>query len=403
MSTPATGPLSGFRILDFTSVVLGPYATQILGDLGADVIKIEPPEGDVTRNIAPFRQPGMGALFLNTNRNKRSLAVDLKAERGRMVVRRLATNADVLIHSMRPQAMRRLGLDYESLSSLNPRLVYCGAYGFAEGGRYAGRPAYDDIIQAASGLAWVQGVNEESPRYINSVVADKVTGLTVVYAVMAALLQRGRTGNGQFIEVPMLETIVSFLLPEHLAGATFAPRSGPPGYSRLLAPYRRPYATRDGHMAVLPYTSEQWRRFFELVGRPEILKDPRFSTPTSRSENIAALYEIVSAFVRERTTAEWVAALDKADIPSMPVKSLEDVLDDPHLAEIGLFASMQHSTEGTLRMVRPPVRFGGAPAAALRPAPHLGEHSRDVLLEAGFAEESVAELIQEGIVIAPKI
>jgi crotonobetainyl-CoA:carnitine CoA-transferase CaiB-like acyl-CoA transferase len=402
MSTPAAGPLSGFRVIDLTSVVLGPYATQILGDLGADVVKVEPPEGDVTRNIAPFRKRGMGAMFLNINRNKRSLAVDLKAEHGCMIVRQLAREADALIHSMRPQAMRRLGLHYEALSSVNPRLVYCGAYGFAEGGRYAGRPAYDDIIQSASGLAWVQGVNQDSPRYINSVVADKVAGLTVVYSVMAALLQRGRTGIGQFIEVPMFETLVSFLMPEHLAGATFSPRIGQPGYSRLLAPYRRPYATRDGYMAVLPYTSEQWRRFFELVGRPDLLEDRRFSDPTSRSENIAALYEIVSVFVRERTTAEWVAALEKADIPSMQVKSLEDVLDDPHLAEIGLFQTMQHPTEGELRVIGPPVRFGSASAPALRPAPRLGEHSREILLEAGFAEDFIADLVHDRIVITPK-
>lgn len=400
--TSAGAPLAGLRILDFTSVVLGPYATQILGDLGADIVKIEPPEGDVTRNIAPFRNPGMGALFLNTNRNKRSLAIDLKTERGRAAVTRLATRADVLIHSMRPQAMRRLGLDYEALRSTNPRLVYCGAYGFAESGRYAGKPAYDDIIQSASGLAWLQGVNQDAPRYINSVVADKVTGLTVVYAVTAALLQRERTGAGQFIEVPMFETLVSFLMPEHLSGATFSPRLGAPGYNRLLAPYRRPYATRDGYIAVLPYTPEQWRRFFALVGRPELLQEPRFADPASRSRNIAALYEIVSEVVRTRTTAEWMIALDKADIPSMQVKSLDDILDDPHLAEIGFFETMRHPSEGELRTVAPPVRFGGAASPLRRPAPRLGEHSREVLLEAGLGEELVAGLVRDGVVIVPK-
>lgn len=401
--TIAGAPLAGIRILDFTSVVLGPYATQILGDLGADIIKIEPPEGDITRNIAPFRNPGMGALFLNTNRNKRSLAIDLKAERGRAAIMRLAANADGLIHSMRPQAMRRLGLDYEALRSINPRLVYCGAYGFAEGGRYAGKPAYDDIIQSASGLAWLQGVNQDAPRYINSVVADKVTGLTVVYAVTAALLQRERTGVGQFIEVPMFETLVSFLMPEHLAGATFSPRLGTPGYNRLLAPYRRPYATRDGYIAVLPYTTEQWRRFLALVGRPEVLQDPRFADPASRSKNIAALYEIVSEFVRQKTTAEWMAALDEADIPSMQVKSLDDILDDPHLAEIGFFETMRHPSEGELRVVAPPVRFGGAASPRPRPAPRLGEHSREILLEAGLGEDLIVELVRDGVVIAPKI
>lgn len=402
MSTPTPGPMAGYRVLDFTSVILGPYATQIFGDLGADVIKVEPPEGDVTRTIAPFRQRGMGALFLNTNRNKRSLAVDLKSEHGRKIIEQLAAGADVLVHSMRPQAMRRLGLDFEALGAVNPRLVYCGAYGFAEGGRYAGRPAYDDIIQSASGLAWVQGANQDSPRYINSVVADKVSGLTVVYAVLAALLQRARTGTGQFVEVPMFETLVSFLMPEHLGGATFSPRIGPPGYSRLLAPYRRPYATRDGFMAVLPYTSAQWRRFFGLVGRPELLNDPRFADPTSRSENIAALYEIVSALVRERTTADWVADLEKADIPSMQVKSFEDVLDDPHLAEVGLFETMLHPSEGELRVIGPPVRFGDGPPFAPRPAPRLGEHSREILIESGFEEDFVATLIRDGIVITPK-
>ncbi len=402
MTEQRSRPLDGVRVLDFTSVVLGPYATQILGDLGADVIKIEPPEGDVTRSITPFRNPGMGAMFLNLNRNKRSLAIDLKAEAGRALVERLAASADVLIHSMRPQAVRRLGLHYEALRQINPRLVYCGAYGFSESGRYAGRPAYDDIIQSASGLAWLQGVNADAPRYANSVVADKITGLTAVYSILAALLQRGRTGEGQFLEVSMFESIVSFLLPEHMAGATFEPRMGPPGYKRLFAPQRRPYAAQDGFIAVLPYTSEHWRRFFAAIARPDLADDPRFSDNSRRSENIAALYEIVAAAVREKTVGEWMALLDSADIPAMPVKSLEDVLSDPHLAEVGLFHQAIHPSEGAIRVTRAPVRFAGAEDAPMRPAPRLGEHSSEILAEAGIAAREIESLIAAGIVIRPE-
>ena len=290
----AGGPLAGIRVVDLTSVVLGPLATQILGDMGADVIKVEPPEGDLTRHIAPFRHPGMGAVFLNVNRNKRSVVLDLKDAAARATMRRLVGTADVFIHSIRPQAAARLGLGPDELTAGNPRLVYCGAYGFAEGGPYSGKPAFDDIIQAACGLAAVQADETGAPRYVRSIVADKVTGLTAAWAIAMALFERERSGRGQAIEVPMFETMVSFILAEHLDGRTFDPPLGPARYARMMAEHRRPQPTRDGYIALLPYTTAQWQRFFRLAGRDEMAEDRRVLDPTERSRRIGELYEIAS-------------------------------------------------------------------------------------------------------------
>jgi len=387
------GPLTGVRVIDLTSVVMGPYATQILGDMGADVIKVEPPEGDVFRHVTPFRNRGMSAAFLNLNRNKRSIALDLKHEDERQALLDLLGGADVFVTTVRPQAMRKLGLDYESLRERNPRLIYCGAYGFSEEGPYAGRPAFDDIIQAMCGIASLQGLQGErrgaqrpnGPRYVNTIFADKTVGFTVAYAVAMALYERERSGRGQAIEVPMFETMVSFTMIEHLAGETFCPARESMGYERVLSEHRKPYRTKDGYIGLLPYTAEQWARFFEAAGRPEMAADPRVTDPALRSRKINELYSLLAEIVAERTTAEWVELLRAADLPMTPVLSPEDLLDDEHLQAIGFFQSEAHPSEGAVRTIGIPVRFSRTPGAVRRLAPRLDEHREEILTEAAKA------------------
>ncbi|MBO0726194.1 MAG: CoA transferase [Blastocatellia bacterium] len=378
------GPLTGVRVIDLTSVVMGPYATQILGDMGADVIKVESPEGDIFRHVTPFRNRGMSAGFLNLNRNKRSIALDLKREDERQALLDLLTGADVFVTTVRPQAMRKLGLDYESLRERNPRLIYCGAYGFSESGPYAGRPAFDDVIQAMCGIASLQGERreEDGPQYVNTILADKISGCVVAYAVAMALYERERSGRGQAIEVPMFETMVSFTMIEHLAGEIFCPAQGGMGYERVLSEHRRPYRTKDGYIGLLPYTAEQWARFFEAAGRPEMAADPRVMDPAMRSRQIAELYGLLAEIVAERTTAEWVELLRAADLPMAPVLSPEDLLDDEHLRALGFFQRQEHPSEGEVRTIGIPARFSRTPGDVRRLAPRLNEHREEILMEA---------------------
>ena len=377
-----SGPLSGVRIIDLTTVAMGPYATQILGDMGADVIKVEARDGDIFRHAAPSRHPGMGAAFLNLNRNKRSIVLDLKLAEERQILLDLVTGADVFAYNVRPQSMRKLGLDYDSLRQRNPRLIHCGAYGFSEQGPYAGRPAFDDIIQAMSGLAALQGHNSDTgPEYVNTIMADKIAGLTTAYAIAMALYERERSGLGQAIEVPMFETLVSFNLIEHLAGETFCPAEDSMGYERILSPHRKPYATRDGYLGLMPYTNAQWQRFFEIAGRPELASDPRVTNPAVRSRHIGELYGILTEVVAQRTTAEWVELLKGADIPMTPVSTPEDLLHDPHLQKLQFFRRAAHPSEGDIRTIGIPVRFSRTPGAVRCLAPRLGEHRAEILGE----------------------
>ncbi|MES2562149.1 MAG: CoA transferase, partial [Pseudomonadota bacterium] len=339
-----SGPLAGVRVLDLTSVILGPYATQILGDLGADVVKIEPPEGDNMRYGAPMRSPGMGHIFLHLNRNKRSVVLDLKQVSGRAALLRLAATADVLVYNVRPQAMARLRLTYEDVRSVNERIVYVGAYGFSQAGPYAAKPAYDDLIQGMVALpTLLQQAGADRPRFVPSTVADRITGLNTVNAITTALFYRERTGKGQAVEVPMFESLAQFVLGDHMAGETFEPAIGAMGYARLLAPHRNPYETRDGYLCLLIYNDKQWRSFFRLLGREEMFAtDARFSTQTSRSEHIAEIYAFVAEHMRSRTSAEWLEALTQADIPVMPLNSLKGLLTDPHLTQTGFFSTIDH-------------------------------------------------------------
>ncbi|MBB4285892.1 CoA transferase [Roseospira goensis] len=396
--TAPHGPLNGVRVIDLSSVVLGPYATMILGDLGADVIKVEAPEGDITRHIEPSRHPGMGAVFLGVNRNKRSVVLDLKRPDARAVLVDLVRDADVFLHSMRPQAIQRLGLDYAALAPHNPRLVYCNAWGFRKDGPYGNRPAYDDVIQSLSGLADLAGRAGGEPRYAPTVVADKTTGLTAAYAVMAALFHQARTGRGQEVEVPMLESMASFLLVEHLGAGTFPPADRPMGYDRALAPHRRPYATRDGYMAVMPYSTAHWQRFFRAAGRPEMADDPRVVDPATRSRHIGTLYGLVAELVAARTTAAWIRILDEIDVPGVPVQSLDDLPEDPHLKATGFFVEYAHPSEGTVRTTAVPTRFSQTPAGLTRPPPRLGEQTEEVLRDIGYDPRRIAALAASGAV-----
>jgi crotonobetainyl-CoA:carnitine CoA-transferase CaiB-like acyl-CoA transferase len=392
-----SGPLAGVRVLDLTTILMGPYATQILGDLGADVIKVEAPQGDAARGIVPRRNPGMGANVLNLQRNKRSVVLDIAQPAGRDALLRLARTADVFVHNLRPQPLARLGIGYDAVRAENPRVVYCSARGYGEAGPYGERAAYDDLIQGASGLAALVEKVHGAPGYLPTVLCDKTSGLTIVYAVLAALFHRERTGEGQAVEVPMFETMVAFNLVEHLAGHAFEPPLGEAGYPRLLTRFRRPFRTRDGYVCLLPYTDRNWRDFFELAGRPELRDDPRFRDIGSRTEHSEALYATVAEAVAARTTAEWLALCDRVGIPAGPLLRLDDLWDDPHLRAVGLLQRARHPSEGDYWSVAPPVGFSSTPAGVTRHAPRLGEHSVEVLLTAGYSPAEVNALIAAGV------
>ncbi len=377
------GALAGVRILDLTTVVMGPSATQILGDMGADVIKVEAPAGDMMRHIGPFRHAGMGPLFLQSNRNKRSVVLDLKTEHGRRALLALVPNADALVYNIRPQAMARLGLGYEAIAEINPGIVYCGAFGFGEDGPYAGRPVYDDLMQAASGVAWLNQQVQGKPQYAPINICDRVVGLYLAIAITGALYHRQRTGEGQAVEVPMFETMAQFVLADHMGGHAFVPPEGPIGYRRLLSTRRGPYPTRDGHLCLVVYTDEHWRRFSELIGKPELMQtDARFAGIDARTRHTEEIGAFLADALTGRSTKEWLALLMQADIPAAPVNSLEDLFADPHLAAVGMFEEAEHPTEGRLRMPRHPIKWSRTPADVRRLPPNLGEHTQEVLAEA---------------------
>jgi len=393
------GPLVGVRIIDMTAVVLGPLATQILGDYGADVIKIEPLEGDLMRangaQKADGSTAGLSSIFLAINRNKRSLAIDLKKEEGRAAVRKLVAGADVFVHNMRVEAVERLGFGYDALKALKADLVYCVATGFGQEGPDRARPAFDDVIQAASGLAAVANVYAERPDYVSSLIADKTTGLALCNAVLAALFHRARTGEGQYVETPMLETMAAFVLAEHMGGMTFEPREGGAGYARLLRGGRRPMRTKDGWLALLPYTAEHWTAFVSEIGRLDLVAVA--TDRVARNKHIQELYGAMRDALERRTTEDWLATCDRLDIPATRLYELDDLPDHPHLVATGFFETHEHPVVGKVRMTRPPTKFAKSPAAIMRHAPQLGEHTREILGEAGLSETDVAALVESGV------
>ena len=387
------GPLAGMTILDLTTVLMGPYATQILADMGADVIKVESPEGDIVRQLGPGRTPGMGGMFLNANRGKRSIVIDLKNPAGRDALLRLAAKANAIVYNVRPQAMARLGLGYEALAAANPAIVYVGLFGYGQSGPYAAKPAYDDLIQGASGVATLlAAAGDGTPRYVPITMADRVVGLMAVNAIMGGLMHQLRSGTGQRIDVPMFESMAEFVLIDHLGGLTYDPPLDHGGYSRLLSRHRRPYRTRDGYICALIYNDKQWRSFADSIGQPGMLDDPRFASHAARHQHIDAIYEKVGRIFLGRSTAEWHELLERADIPVMPMHTLQSILDDPHLQAVGFFKTIEHPVEGRIRQMQVPSHWSASQPQPGGPAPMLGEHGRAILSEAGFTVEEIDSL-----------
>jgi crotonobetainyl-CoA:carnitine CoA-transferase CaiB-like acyl-CoA transferase len=396
-STPscnfADGPLTGVRVLDLTSVIMGPFATHILADMGADVIKIESPEGDSLRHYEPQRHPGMAGNILNLHRNKRGIVLDLKRAEGRHALNRLIETADAFVHNLRPKAIARLGYAYEQVREIKPDIVYCGAYGFGAKGPYRDKPAYDDLIQAGSGIAALFGEVHGEPAYVPTVICDKLAGQAIAYAILGALFQRARGGGGQAIEVPMLETTIELALAEHMFGFAFVPALSPPGFKRLMSRARKPYRTLDGYACILPYSDRNWQDFYAFTGRTEFSDDARFRTLSDRVHDIGVLYSMVEEEAAKRPTQEWVTFCDRANIPCMPVLSLKDLPDDPHVKAVGLFGEAEHPTEGRYRTVRSPVSFSATPFRVRRHAPRLGEHTAEVLREAGLSAGEIEAVL----------
>jgi crotonobetainyl-CoA:carnitine CoA-transferase CaiB-like acyl-CoA transferase len=390
---PATGPLAGVRVIDVTSIVLGPYATQMLGDLGADVIKVESPRGDDTRWIGPSRTAGMGSYFANLNRNKRSVVLDLKQPAAKDALLRLVDGADVFVHNMRQSAAKRLGLDYPTLAARNQRLVYASASGFRQGSTQEDTPAFDDLIQGISGLASLNAGPDGAPRYAPTVLVDKLTGHMLGSMIGMALFHRERTGQGQEVHVPMLETTLSFLMIEHLWWGTLGEIERGVGYPRMLTPHRRPYPTQDGFISVIASSDAQYARLLTALGRPELIDDPRFTSIAARAANVDAVLAVLTEGLRARSTAEWLTLLGDADIPCGNANSLADLFEDPYLHETGFFQTVQHPVEGRVTVPSIAATFSASPPAVRRLWPTLGEHTSEVLREAGFAEAEIATIV----------
>lgn len=401
MVTPkktGTGPLASIKVIDMTSVLMGPYASQALGDMGADVIKVESPSGDLVRQIGPARHDGMGPVYLNTNRNKRSVVLDLKTADGLAALKRLLIDADVLIYNVRPQAMARLGLSYEAVCEINPTIVYAGLFGFGQDGPYAARPAYDDLIQGAVTLPHlIAQASGGIPRYVPTAMADRIVGLTGVSAILASLMARQHTGRGDKVDIPMFETMAAFVLGDHLGGLTYEPPLDQGGYARQLSPERRPYRTQDGYICALIYTDKHWLSFFRSIGLESLMQDDiRFSNYAQRSQNIDYVYGALSKIFLERTTQQWMTLLEQADVPFMPMHNLQSILHDPHLVATEFFQTVEHPSEGTIRSMKLPMTWKNHPTSTQCLAPQLGQHTREVLLELGYGDEQIHAMLSAG-------
>lgn len=386
----APGPLDGVTVVDLSAVIAGPYATMWLADLGADVIKVESPSGDTTRQAGHARHPGMGAVFLTLGRGKRSVCVDLKQPTGRDIVLDLCRAADVFVHNMRPRAIARLGLSYDDVRAVRPDIVYAVLASFDPAGPYRDRPAYDDMIQGMTGMAANLEAVTGSPAYVPGVIADKNAGLVLTTAILSALFHRERTGRGQEVTVPLFEAMAAYHLVEHLWDATFEPALGPPGYVRVLAPDRRPFPTADGWICALPYQDKHFEALFAAVDRPDLAADARFGSIPARLDNIDVVYRALGDMLSSERTTHWLALFDTIGIPAVELGSLEDLLADPHLDATDFFQAIDHPTEGPLRMPRSPVRMSDSPPVTGSVAARLGQHTVDVLLAMGY-EKAVVE------------
>ena len=389
----SNSPLAGVRIADLTSVVMGPLATRMLGDMGADVIRVETPEGDVIRHYEPMRSPMMGAFGMNVNRNKRGIVLDLKSDDGRQALDDLIATCDVFVTNMRRGAVERLGLDEASVRALKPDIIYCVANGYGSDGPNADHAAYDDVIQAASGLTSMFAWTGDEPRFVPSIMADKITGVHIAFAIAAALHGRAVTGKGTSIEVPMAETMAAFNLVEHLSGKTFEPQVGDFSYTRIKTPHRRPRQTTDGWIVVLPYSRDNWDRFFDFGNRPELKDDPRFASATDRVRNADALYGLLDGIVSTKTTSEWIAFCAEHSIPASEVVDLEFIGDDPHFKAVGLIQDDEHPTEGAYHYVRDTIIIDGKPTMIRRHASLLGGDTAEVLRELGWDDDRIEGVI----------
>src|SRR5688572_7427570 len=394
------GPLEGVRVVDLTSVVVGPLCTQILADHGADVIKVESKSGDLVRVMnGKSVTHGMGAKFLHLNRNKRSIVLDLKHPAGREALKKLLTRADVMIWNNRPRSMARMKLSYDDVRAVNPKIIYCGMFGFGQDGRYRDKPAYDTIIQGSAGMAALHHRAMGEPRFVPMVVADKVTGLIAVQMITMALYRRAQTGEGCSIEIPMFENLAKFVLEEHMYLKTFVPALGETGDPRLIDPLNKPVPTRDGWICISANTNDQVFAFFEAIGRPELKTDPRFSTVPARFANVKEYFEIRIASLKAKTTAEWLEIFDRADIPATPYHTLDSLLEDPHLADAGFFELKDHPTEGKTRVMRLPNKWSSGARREWNPAPKLGQHSVGILREIGCGEADIEAMIGTGATV----
>lgn len=394
-------PLAGIRVVDMTSVVVGPLCTQMLADYGADVIKIEaPPGGDIARTLAGRGvTPLMSGKFLHLNRNKRSLALDLKKPGGGEALRRLLRISDVLVWNVRPPAMARLGLTYEEVKAINSRIIYVGMFGFGQDGRYRDKPAYDSIIQGSTGVAALNHLALGEPRYLPMVMADRSVGLIATQMILLALYRRERTGEGSAIEIPMFENMAKYVLEEHMYLKTFEPPLGPAADPRLIDPNAKPLKTKDSWICISANTNAQAFAVFDAIGRPELKDDPSFNTVAARFKNVREYFAIRAEGLLQKTTAEWVEIFDRTDVPAMPYHTLDSLMEDPHLADVGFFQPLQHPTEGTIRNMRLPNKTSFPARAELQGAPKLGQHSVEVLEEAGLSEAEIAALVDNGGII----
>ncbi|SJZ46439.1 Crotonobetainyl-CoA:carnitine CoA-transferase CaiB [Enhydrobacter aerosaccus] len=396
----AGGPLAGVKVVDLTTVVVGPICTRTLADYGADVIKVEAPGGDLLRTMAEgSRHPGMSGKFINFNRNKRSIVLDLKKPEGHAALLRLIRQADVFVSNVRPEALARAGLDHASLAAENPRLIHCSILAFGRGGRYFNRPAYDPVIQSLSGVAGTLARATGEPRFVPMVMSDHVSGLIAAQCIGFALYRREKTGQGEAIDVPMLENMASFVASEHLGAMTFDPPVGPSGDGRLLSPDYRPLPTKDGYITVRPNTNAQAFAFFDAIGRPELKTDPRFDSAASRTRNARAYFQVQREGLGHKTTDEWVDLFDKLDVPAARYNSIDDLLTDPHLKDVGFFGEEDHPTEGKIRRTRLANTFSGGQRRQEGHAPLAGQHTREILAEIGYSEAEIDKMLTAGSVM----
>lgn len=393
-----TKPLEGVRIIDASSILMVPYCTRLLADMGAEVIKVETINGDNTRYIGPSINNGMAAVFLNINRNKKSICVDLKTPEGRLIIYKLIKTSDVFVSNIRKAALEKIKLTHSDFEKLNPKIITANAVGFSSEGPYAGLPAFDDTIQAISGMAAYQGAYSNQPSYTSGATADKVTGIMLGMSIIGALFNREKNGKGIELEVPMMETMVDFTLVEHLYGFNFIPPKAPPIYPRQSSPNRRPYKTKDGYVAVLPYSDEQWLRFFKLVGKEEILKDSKFSSLKSRNENIDLLYHMLSEELTKQDTNYWLKSLKQSDIPAAKVNFPEEIFEDEHLQETNFFRETQHPSEGKLLYPKFPVEFKNTNNGETLHAPNLGENTKEILVGLGYSDFEIESLASKNII-----